>query len=269
MTISNMLIVGFGTMTGAMVDGWLRAGMSPETFTVYHPRGKDVPDGVKLVTEWPGQSFDAVLLGVKPYMIDDIAPGLCKAVGGSTTIISVLAGVELASLRSRFPQAGAVVRLMPNLACALGKSPNGLVGEGLDAAGREAITRLAERLGTAEWLEDESQFDLVTALAGSGPGFTYRFIDALSVAATRLGLPEDQAGRLAIQMVEGASALAAASEHSPGELARRVASPGGMTQKGLDVLDSGDALVDLLVETLRAARDRGKEMAEEARKSAG
>jgi pyrroline-5-carboxylate reductase len=68
MKITNMLIVGFGTMTGAMVDGWLRAGMSPQSFTVYHPRGKDVPDGVQLVTEWPDTAFDAVLLGVKPYM---------------------------------------------------------------------------------------------------------------------------------------------------------------------------------------------------------
>lgn len=267
MTISNMLIVGFGNMTGAMVDGWLRAGMSPQTFTVYHPRGKDVPDGVGLVTEWPDKPFDAVLLGVKPYMLDDIAPGLSKAVGGSTTVISVLAGVELASLRGRFPQAGAVVRLMPNLACALGKSPNGLVGEGLDEQSREDITRLAERLGSAEWLEDESQFDLVTALAGSGPGFVYRFIDALAVAAARLGLPEDQAQRLAIQMVEGAAMLASASDFTPGELAKRVASPGGMTQKGLDVMDDGEAIVKLMTETLRAARDRGAEMAEEARKS--
>ena len=267
MTISKMLIVGFGNMTGAMVDGWLRAGMKPQSFTVYHPRGKDVPDGVGLVTDWPDSPFDAVLLGVKPYMLDDIAPGLATAVGPSTTVISVLAGVELASLRRRFPQAGAVVRLMPNLACALGKSPNGLVGEGLDETSRGDITALAEQLGSAEWLEDESQFDLVTALAGSGPGFVYRFIDALAVAATRLGLAEDQSQRLAIQMVEGAASLASASDHSPGELARRVASPGGMTQKGMDVMDDGEAIVTLMTDTLRAARDRGAEMAEEARKT--
>lgn len=265
MTITNMLIVGFGNMTGAMVQGWLRAGMPPATFTVYHPRGKPVPAGVALVTEWPGDAFDMVLLGVKPHMIDDVAPGLAKAVGAQTIVISVLAGVELASLRARFPLAGAIVRLMPNLACALGKSPNALVGEGLDEAGKAAVTALAQMLGSAEWLEGESQFDLVTALAGSGPGFVYRFIDALGIAATGLGLSQEQAGRLAIQMVEGAAALAVTSEHAPDELARRVASPGGMTQKGLDVLDENQALVRLMVDTLRAARDRGAEMAEEAR----
>lgn len=157
------------------------------------------------------------------------------------------------------------MRLMPNLAAALGKSPVALVAASLEAPRREEITALARMLGAAEWLQDESQFELVTALAGSGPGFVYRFIDALAAGAARLGLSEDQARRLAVSMVDGASALAAASPHSPADLARHVASPGGMTQKGLDVLDDGDALVRLLTETLRAARDRGREMAQAAR----
>ncbi|GAA4052067.1 pyrroline-5-carboxylate reductase family protein [Parerythrobacter jejuensis] len=266
MSITNMLIVGFGTMTGAMVEGWLKAGRPATTFTIYHPRGKDVPDGAQMVTQWPAHPFDVVLLGVKPHMLDDVAPGLKDAVGPETVVISVLAGVELASLRDRFADAAAIVRFMPNLACALGKSPNALVAEGLSEAGKVDITALAQELGSAEWLESEGDFDLVTALAGSGPGFTYRFIDALAAAASRLGLEEQQAGRLALQMVEGASALAARSEFSPGELAQRVASPGGMTQKGLDVLDGDDALITLLTDTLHSARDRGAEMAAQARR---
>ena len=123
---------------------------------------------------------------------------------------------------------------------------------------------LLEPLGAPEWI-DEEEFDLVTALAGSGPAFVYRFIDALALAAAELGLPEDKAKRLALAMVDGAAALAAASEHDPGELARRVASPGGVTQAGLDALDQGDSLRELLVTTLRAARDRSAEMAAEAR----
>jgi pyrroline-5-carboxylate reductase len=68
-------------------------------------------------------------------------------------------------------------------------------------------------------------------------------------------------------MVEGAALLAAQAPVSPGELARRVASPGGTTQRGLDVLDADQALGNLIEATLRAARDRGAEMAAEARKS--
>jgi pyrroline-5-carboxylate reductase len=204
---------------------------------------------------------------MKPQKLAEAAPGLEPLAGPATVVVSVLAGVELASLARRFPRAGGIARLMPNLAAALGKSPVALVASGLDAGQREAVTDLAAKLGSAEWLEDEAQFDLVTALAGSGPGFVYRFIDALAAAATALGLDEAQAQRLAVQMVEGAAALAAGSPHSPAELARRVASPGGMTQNGLDVLDRDDALFRLMTETLRAARVRGREMALAAREN--
>ena len=96
-----------------------------------------------------------------------------------------------------------------------------------------------------EWI-DEAQFDLVTALAGSGPAFVYRFIDALAVGAASLGMEAGQAERLALATVEGAALLASASEHGPGELARRGASPGGTTQAGLDVLDADSALARLV-----------------------
>lgn len=264
-SFEKILVFGFGNMAGAMVDGWLAAGVPAAAFTVYNPRAKDVPEGVRLVTEPPRGPFDLVLLGVKPQKLGEVAPALEPLVGPETVLVSILAGVELASLARRFPRAGGIVRLMPNLAVSLNKSPNALIAQGLDERRCAAVTALAERLGSAEWLADEAQFELVTALAGSGPGFVYRFIDALAAGAAALGLDEAQAERLAVQMVEGAAALAAASPHSPGELARRVASPGGMTQKGLDVLDEGGALAALVRETLRAARDRGAEMAREAR----
>src|SRR3546814_18333413 len=101
-------------------------------------------------------------------------------------------------------------------------------------------------LGLAEWLKDETQFNLVTALSGCGPAYLFRFIDALAGAATRLGLPEDQAARLALATVRGASTLAAHADVAPGVLADRVASPGGMTREGMNVLDKDDRLLELL-----------------------
>jgi pyrroline-5-carboxylate reductase len=167
-------------------------------------------------------------------------------------------------LQHHFPRALAQVRVMPNLAVALGKAPIALAEHGLDEAGRSALIALLQPLGTPEWV-GEDRFDLVTALAGSGPAFVYRFIDALGAASVRLGLPEEQARALAIAMTEGAAALAVQSEHAPGRLADMVASPGGVTRKGLDVLDEGEALTHLVTKCLRAARDRSAEMSREAR----
>jgi pyrroline-5-carboxylate reductase len=112
----------------------------------------------------------------------------------------------------------------------------------------------------------EGLFDLVTALAGSGPASSYRFIDALAAGAAALGLDRAQARRLALATVEGASRLAAASPHSPSELADRVASPAGTTRAGLDVLDEDGALMRLVEATIKAAAQRSAELAREASK---
>lgn len=262
---ARILIAGYGAMTQAMVAGWLEAGLPPQALTACGPNPKPVPEGMRFAVGVPEGTFDAVLLGMKPQTLAEAAPGLARAADPSTVVVSVLAGVELASLRGLFPQAGAIVRLMPNLAAAVRRSPCALVSEPLDARQHALIDGLAAMLGSAEWLTDEAQFDLVTALTGSGPAFVYRVIDALATAAAALGLDPDQAARLSLGMVEGAATLAARSPDAPGDLARKVASPGGMTRRGLDVLDRDDALAALLTKTLRATRDRGRELAAAAR----
>ena len=265
MTFNSILLVGCGNMAGAMLQGWLASGLEPARFTVADPAPRELPMGVTKLDAIPGEGqFDALLLGVKPQSLAAVAPQVEALAGPGTVLFSILAGVELAVLESYFPRAGGVVRIMPNLAAALGKSPMALAACGLDEAGRAAALAWLAPLGTPEWIAEE-EFDLVTALAGSGPAFVYRFIDALSAAAVDLGLEADKARRLALAMVEGAASLAAVSPHDPGELARRVASPGGVTQAGLDALDEGDALRGLIDKTLRAARDRSAEMAAEAK----
>lgn len=265
-SFQTILLVGCGNMAGAMLEGWLAGGLDPARFTVVEPSDKPIPQGIARHRAIPqaGQ-FDAILLGVKPQMLGAVASEVAPLAGPGTTVLSLLAGVELATLKERFPAAAAHARVMPNLAVSLGKAPIALTQRGLDDAGRRALVALMDPLGTPEWV-GEAEFDLVTALTGSGPGFVYRFIDALAAAAADLGLPREQAQRMALAMVEGASALAAASPDSPAALADRVASPGGMTREGLNVLDADGALVVLLTETLRTARDRGAELSAAARR---
>jgi pyrroline-5-carboxylate reductase len=252
-------------MGGAMLAGWLAGGLAPERFTVVDQAPRDLPPEIAQFREIPAvKSFGVVLLGVKPQNLSEVTPVLEPALGPGTIVLSLLAGVELETLGQRFPRAAGRVRVMPNLSAALGKSPIALAADGLDEGARAEVLALMRPLGTPEWI-DEAAFDLVTALAGSGPAFVYRFIDALSAGAAELDLPAEQARRLALATVEGASALAARSPHDPGELARRVASPGGVTQAGLDTLDADGALARLVAATLRAARDRSAEMAAQAR----
>ena len=263
---TSILILGCGNMGGAMLTGWLAAGFDPARFTVVDPFLAEVPAGVRLLREVPAEHFDFILLGVKPQAVDEAAAALAGVIDGSTALLSILAGTEIASLAARLPGAGPIVRVMPNLSASIGKSPLGLFAQGLDEAGKAGIEALLAPLGSAEWLGSESQLDAVTALAGSGPAFVYRFIDALASGGADLGLSPEQARRLAVAMVEGAARLAGSTDLAPDELARRVTSPGGTTAAGLAVLDADRALMQLIAATLRAARDRGSEIAAEARR---
>lgn len=260
--LDSILIIGCGNMGGAMLRGWLAAGFDPARFTVVDPFLAAVPDGVALHRDLPDAvSQDAVLLGVKPQGFAELVDSLAPRLGSGPLVLSILAGIGLESLAAALPGARGWVRIMPNLAAALGKSPLALVAQGSGEADRAAVADLLAPLGTPEWLAGEDLFDLATALVGSGPAFVYRFIDALAAGGAALGFAPAQAERLALAMVEGAAELARHSPHSPGELAQMVASPGGTTEAGLKVLDHDAALARLVEATLRAARDRGAELA--------
>jgi pyrroline-5-carboxylate reductase len=258
--------IGCGNMGGAMLRRWLATGLDPRQLTIVRKSGEPFADGVTTVSAPPpdGAAPAVVILGVKPQMLDLVAPDLAPALAPETILVSILAGVESAALRRRFPHVHAIVRAMPNTPVALGQGVVALAGEGLSADVRARAEALMAPLGLVEWV-DERLLDVVTALAGSGPAFLFRFIDALAEAGTDAGLPADQAARLALATVAGSGALAAASEESPRTLADRVASPGGSTRRGLDVLDEPEALAPLIRDTLTAAILRNREMAAAAR----
>lgn len=261
-------LVGCGNMAGAMLEGWAAAGVDPSHVSVIRPSGRSVGHGIRVTTAFPEDEVPAVvLLGMKPHQLDEVAPLLAPILDPGTILVSILAGTELATLRDRFPAPRTLVRAMPNLPVGIGKGVTGLCAEKIALEPKAEITGLMAALGHALWVEDEDHFNLIAALAGAGPAFLFRFIDALAEAGAALGLPRDLAGRLALATVEGAGAYAAREPLAPVELARRVASPGGMTQAGLDVLDEEDALKALVLRTIDAARRRGLEMAAAARES--
>ena len=258
----HMLLVGCGNMAGQMLARWLACGLDPARVTVLRPSGRAVADGVRVVTGYPASlaAGTTVLLGMKPYQLDDVAAGLAPLCAPGTRLISILAGTPLAELRRRFP-AAEIVRAMPNLPVGIGGGVTALCAEASASAPmREAAEALMTRLGLAEWVA-EALFNEVTALSGCGPAFLFRFIDAFARAGEAIGLPADQSARMALATVRGAASMAAQASDSPAILADKVASPGGMTRQGLNVLDADDRLLGLLTDTLAAARDRGEEMA--------
>jgi pyrroline-5-carboxylate reductase len=257
-------IVGCGNMAGAMLSRWLETGLDPATIRVVDPARPSLPTNIAVLDRIPDHPEPAgmILLGVKPQALDAMVGEVTRLIDGKTTLLSILAGVEVGTLRARFPTVGLLVRVMPNLPVALGKGVVALHAQGMPL---DRVDALMKQLGLVEWFDSEDHFALVTALSGSGPAFLYRFVDALAIAASQLGLPEAQAQRMALATVEGASALAAAATESPAMLADRVASKGGSTRSGLDVLDADRALVDLLIRTLDAARRRNIELGEAAK----
>lgn len=264
----QLWLLGCGNMAGAMLSRWLETGLDSAAVTVIDPFRQEVPAGIRLLAAPPAGEAPpaALLLGVKPQMFAEAAAGLSDAIDNETVIISIMAGVDSATLAAAFPQARAIVRLMPNLPVALGKGVALLHAGGASDEARALADALATPLGLALWVAREDLIDAGTAVSGSGPAFVYRFIDAMAAGAERLGFPADQAQRLALATVEGAAALAAQSGESPAILADRVASPGGTTRAGLNILDADKAIHDLVHRTLRAAADRAVELATEARK---
>lgn len=260
-------LVGAGNMGGAMLRGWLAAGLDPAQATVIDPAARGLPEGILTLPGPPpdGAAPAVVVLAVKPQLLDVVAPAIAPALEHETLLISILAGIEIASLRRRFTRPRGIVRVMPNTPVSIGKGVMALHGDGLSADAAALAERLTAPLGLVEWIEREDQFDAVTALSGCGPAFLFRFIDAMAEAGAALGLSADQAARLAVATVEGAALLAAGSNESPAQLADRVASPGGSTREGLNVLDENAAIRDLLARTLAAAARRNAEMAAAAR----
>lgn len=264
---ASLWLVGAGNMAGAMLRRWIAVGaLDPSRVFVVNRHDRELPGGVRQGRTFPeGPLPDAVMLGMKPQQIDEVAAMHGARIAGVPLLISILAGAEEEVLASRF-RAGAVVRAMPNLPVAIGKGVTTLFSSTADAAARGTAEALMAPLGLVEWIGDEQLFGASTVLHGCGPAFVYRFIDALAAAGAALGMPADQAERLALATVEGAGLLAAAAGESPAVLADRVASPGGSTRQGLDVLDAGDALKQLLRATLAASARRNAEMAAGARR---
>jgi pyrroline-5-carboxylate reductase len=258
--------IGCGNMGGAILDGWRMGGLDLGAVTVIRPSGKPV-EGTRTVKSFAeaGTSPKLVVLAFKPQKLDEVAPELRKFLSAKTIVVSILAGVEAASLRQRFPGVGTIVRAMPNLPVAVRRGVTGLYSPDVDQRTEAELNNLFSSLGFAMWMADESKLAALGSVAGAGPAYVARFIAALTKAGERRGLSHEIAATIARETVLGTAWMTATTGENMDSVARRVASPKGTTEAGLAVLDKQHVLDELVALTIDAASRRGNELAEAAR----
>jgi pyrroline-5-carboxylate reductase len=256
--------VGCGNMGSAIIEGWRLAGIDLSNVTIIRPSGKPVA-GVRTVSSLPeaGVPPKLVVLAIKPQKLDEVVPELKPWITGRATIVSILAGAEVASLRARFPGAGAIIRAMPNLPIAIRRGVTALYSGDADDGRKQQIGDLFVALGWAMWTANEGKLAAIGSVAGAGPAYVARFVDALAKAGEARGLSPETAATIALETVLGTSWMAATTGEAMDSMVKRVASPNGTTEAGLAVLDK--ALDDLIGVTIEAAARRGGELAEEAK----
>lgn len=257
--------IGCGNMGGAILDGWRAGGLDMAPVTVIRPSGTRV-EGVRTVSDAREANGppELAVLAFKPQKLHEVAPRLQPFLGTETIVVSLLAGVELATLRGMFPMQTEIVRAMPNLPVAVRRGVTGLYADG-ELPSRQKISDLFAALGFAMWMADEDKLAALGSVAGAGPAYVARFIDALAKAGVRRGLSDEIASTIARETVLGTAWMAATSGEDVESVASRVASPHGTTEAGLAVLDRDGVLDQLVAVAIEAAARRGAELAEEAR----
>ena len=259
--------VGCGNMGGAMLEGWRAGGLDLSPISVIRPSGKPI-EGVHVVESpleigaaWPHMA----VLAFKPQKLEEIGSLLRPYFGPETMVVSILAGVEVSTLRSHFPEARGIIRAMPNLPVAVRRGVTGLYGDAPDGVLRQQVGDLFVALGFAMWMADEGKLSALGSVAGAGTAYVARFIAALAKAAVKRGLTDEIASTLALETVLGTAWMAVTSGESMDRIAKRVASPEGTTEAGLAVLDHDDVLDELVALAIDASSSRAAELAKEAR----
>ena len=267
----TIALAGAGKMGGAMLTGWLAQGLDAKRVVVIepHPSAEIIAlatQGIRLnpsVKE--AGEVDTLVVAVKPQSFREAGASLKPFVGPSTLVVSIMAGMTIASLETVIFEAvsgGSVVRAMPNTPAAIGRGITvAVAAKKVSAAQRAVADALLRATGSVEWVAKESLMDAVTAVSGSGPAYVFLLAEELARAGVAAGLPVELATKLARETVAGSGELLHRSELTSTTLRQNVTSPGGTTAAALEVLMGPNGLQKLLTRAVAAATQRSKDLA--------
>jgi pyrroline-5-carboxylate reductase len=264
----QICILGAGNMGRALASGLLRAGTRAERLSV----GERSPGARALLARELGltalednaqaaSGAGVVVLAVKPQdaaaTLAPLAPLLRRE---RPLLLSVAAGVRIASIEGWCGGGVPVVRAMPNRPALAGAGISGLYAPAAVAATQRGLAESVLRsVGETVWVPEEAALDVVTAVSGSGPAYFFLLAELMAAAGEQLGLERATAQRLAAGALHGAGVLAHADPADLARLRAEVTSPGGTTAAALQVLERA-GLSDIVARALAAASQRAREL---------
>lgn len=258
-------------MASSIIGGLVASGVQPAQITVGSPREaglakiKEVaPVNTCTDNALAVKTADVIVLAVKPQKMKAVGAALAPALLESNAlIISVAAGINCQSLNAWFGEHLAIVRSMPNTPSLLQCGATGLYGtKSVSEEQKRLADTILSAVGITQWVDAEADLDAVTAVSGSGPAYFFLAIEAMQQAGEKLGLSAEVAKDLSLQTAYGAARMARESDVDVAELRRRVTSPNGTTERGIELFQQG-GLEALFLTAMTGARDRSIELAKE------
>lgn len=264
----KVCFIGAGNMANAIVGGLVQQGFPAKNIIACAPSEEHLQQiqsawGVLIEAdnEVAARQSDIIVLSVKPQVLKTVCEQLSGSLSHQPLIISIAAGIEMASLERWLGDGLAIVRCMPNTPAQVLKGASGLIANTQVSAEQKAISgELFAGIGLVEWLADEAQMHAITALSGSGPAYIFMMIEAMEAAAIKQGIEATSARKLAAQTVLGAAQMVLDTGVAPGQLKRNVMSPGGTTERAIHVFEE-QKLMAIVEQAMQAAADRSRELA--------
>ena len=268
---ARISFLGGGNMAASLIGGLIADGLSPERIVVAEPLAERRAwlaerFGVAAVADnrQAAGETDVLVLSVKPQVMQqvvaEIRDGVCA---GRPLVLSIAAGLRTQALLRWFGCALPLVRCMPNTPALVQSGVTALFAvASVDEAQRSLAESILRAVGITLWVDDEALLDAVTALSGSGPAYCFLLLEAMQAAGEALGLAPEDARLLTLQTVFGAARMALESEEGPAALRARVTSPGGTTERAIEVFEAG-GFRELVARAVAAAAQRSRELADE------